>query len=213
MERKFQKKTTYAYAFIIGTLIFIIGFLIANQIIIERNVNFLRSNVDNSYAIFKESIQLELFGQNLCNETFLRRISNELDYQRATLNSLEKNFGKLDERTLLQKRVYSIAELEHLTIVLKKASWCGSRSDILLFFYSNSEENIKDSERVGEMITVLQERRPFAYVYSFDSDLDEELIGRLLAMYNITSSPAVIINNERVVNPTNIDELYALLPV
>lgn len=213
MERKFQKKSVYLYSIIIGTLIFIIGFLLANQIIVQKNLSFLKENIDNSYNIFEESLGVELFDNNLCNESFLNKISNELNLQREVIGNLERNLGKLDERTLLQKKVYTLAELEHLNMVLKRSSWCSTNSDVALFFYSNSDEKIDDSERVGGMMEVFNENRPFVYVYSFDSDLDSNSIKLLLKKYNITYSPSVVINNQKIENPQNIDELYRALSI
>ena len=54
MQRKFQSPYLYVLAVVIGTLIFIGGFLVTSQIIYSRNAAVLETNMDNfiQHSIF-----------------------------------------------------------------------------------------------------------------------------------------------------------------
>jgi len=90
---------------------------------------------------------------------------------------------------------------------------CGREINTILFFYSNEEEDIENSERLGRLIGLLYERnKERIVIYSIDLNLDSEVIDSLKEKYNLTSESVVILNEkEKFYNLENIDELESRL--
>ena len=139
-KRKIQNKQRYLLAFLIGTFIFTSGFIITYSISFWEYKRI--SNIQGviSYDIFKDKLGYSLFNKNICAQTSLRKISEDLRFQGRIIDDLEGKFGKNDERVLFKKKFYSLIELEHFEFVNDLNKECNSTIPTILFFYSNENK-------------------------------------------------------------------------
>jgi len=109
---------------------------------------------------------------------------------------------------MLRKQFYSLIELEHFEFVKTYNEKCGNKIDTILFFYSNNASEIEDSEEAGRILGVVSSRNDNLIIYSFDIDLDSDLVDKLEKNYNITDPPVAVINEKAKIElPANIQEI------
>ncbi len=211
--RFIQSKKRYLLAFIIGTLIFIMGFSITYTISIAEFQRISNIQGKLSYQIFNDKILYSLFNKNICAESSFQKISQDLRFQGVIIDDLEKKLGKNDLEVLFRKKFYTLIELEHLEFVTETNKQCNDSINTLLFFYSNLENDLGKSEKTGRMLDALfSEYQNNLIIYSFDINLDSELIRELKQKFNIQSSPILIINQEtKIINPENINDITKFL--
>lgn len=207
MKRTFQSPFLYVTAVIIGTLIFATGFLITNQVVYNRDAKVLDTNIDNFYALFEAGIGVDLLKDNVCSVNFTEKAERGFYFHRRLIADLENTLGKDNERVILQKKIYTIAQAQHLVIKQSQKEKCGLTDTIILFFYSNSESKIDESERVGSILDSVAYQNDDLLIYSFDVDLDSSIVQDLLVKYNITQIPSLVINDKRFNSPEDAKEL------
>ena len=208
VERKIQSKSRYFMAFIIGTIIFLLGFAIVYGI---SYLEYQRiSNVQGSiaYDIFEDKIRYTLFGNDICSEESYKKISEDLGFQGRIIDDLEKKFGKDDSRVLFRKQFYTLILLEHFEFVNTRNSECDTDTNTILFFYSNEPSDLGKSEDVGKILGAVHERTDDLVIYSFDVNLDSELIRGLKERYFVERPLEILINeNVKVNDVQNIDDI------
>ena len=208
MERKVQSKKRYLLAFLIGTFIFINVFLFTYSI---SYFEYRRISVEQqqlSYQVFKDKLYYSLFNQSVCSSETFKKISGDLRSQASIIDALETRLGKNDEKVLFMKKFYSLVELEHFEFVKEVNANCAFQVPTIMFFYSNSDSDIKRSENLGSLLGSVYSRNPDLVIYSFDLYLADELIEGLKSKYNITAPLTIIINEKtKLVDPKNIDEI------
>jgi len=207
--RKVKSRARYIFAFLIGTILFAFGFMIVYSISYfeYQRVSNLQSNT--AYNIFEDKLSYSFFNESICTNISLEKISNDLGFQGAVINDLENKFGKNDERVLDRKKFYSIVLLEHFEFVKLLNEKCNSNISTILFFYSNIPSESERSGGVGRLLDIIGSKNPGKImVYSFDVNLNSDMIKKIKEKYNITGSPIVVINEKnKVVNPQGIREI------
>ena len=206
-KRPIQSKKRYLFAFIIGTLIFILGFSITYSI---SYIEFQRiSNFQDitSYSIFYDKLEHTLFNKDICAQSTFREISEDLGFQGRIIDDLERKFGK---------DFYNLVELEHFEFINQINKECNNNQNnniqTILFFYSNKKTDLGKSEDTGRLLGTLSQRNKNLIIYSFDINLDTNIIQQLTDKYNIKTSPTIIINNkDKLENPENINQIEKYL--
>lgn len=195
-------------AFFIATFIFINAFLISYGVSYSKSRKIAQNQEEIYYGIL--NIQLEnYFASTSCESFNPYEFSEELDSMGSLLGILEERFGKHDEKVIKQKRIYSLIELQHSILINNHNLKCNETFLILLFFYSN-EENFKvQAEKVGYILESYKNKNNLAMIYSFDYDLDLEIIQLLKEKYNMTQPNTVILFKEgtKIENLQKIDDL------
>lgn len=194
-SRDFINKKRYLYAFLIGTSLFILIFILAYSI---SNLEFKRVSVmqgNTAYEIFEDKLSNSFFGEKVCSNESFARISNDLGFQGRIIDDLERKLGKTNEEVLSQKKFYTLIEIEHFEFVQQLNKDCKSKVHTILFFYSNAEDYASKSEDVGKLLGVVASDNSDLFIYSFDVNLNSELIQKLKTKYNITA-PAIIIDEK-----------------
>lgn len=206
--RKIQSKKRYLVSFIIGTFIFILVFLLSHYL---SSLEFQRiSNIQNedAYEIFKDKLDYSFFEKDICSAGSFREVTEDLGFQGRIIDDLEKKLGKDDEGVLSRKKFYSLIEIEHLEFVQTLKKECDFEINLILFFYSNEKEYAKSSENLGRLLDSFYQRNEDVLIYSFDVNLESDLMDELKAKYDIEDPLTLIINNnQKLVNPQNILEL------
>ena len=211
-KREFSSPRRYIFAFVIGTIIFILGFAATSWISSLEYKRVSQFQQEKAYEIFEDKLIFSFFNNTICTETALSKITTDLAFQGAMIDALEKEFGKNDPNVLFRKKFYTLTELEHFEFLKEMNEKCNFiNTNILMFFYSNSDAEKEDSENVGRMLDNFH-NKDNVVIYSFDINLDSRIIEALRGKYNITKAPTVLINEEqKIVWPKNIKEIEIYL--
>jgi hypothetical protein len=212
-RRGFQDKRRYVLSIIIGTVIFFLVFGITYSI---SYFEFQRVSTQQNalaYQIFQDKLDYSFFNKSICMNESFQSISQDLAFQGTIMDDLEKKFGKNNADVLSRKEFYSLIELEHLEFIDSKIQKCGFHINIIMFFYSNSPGDLTRSEDTGKMLDNLYNMNPSnLIIYSFDINLNTDLINNLLSKYDIKSSPTIVVNEKTVVvNPQTINDVEKYL--
>ena len=213
MRRQFQSKKRYLYAFIIATIIFLLGFLITYSVAYIEYQKVVNLQDPISYEIFKDKIKHSLFNEDICSDKSLIEISEDLRIQGSFISDMEKNMGKDNENVLFRKKFYTLIQLEHFEFVKTTNKECDKNINTILFFYSNNEEEKDRAEDIGRLLSVLfQQNQQNLVIYSFDTNLDSEIINLLKEKYEVSTPIKIIINeNKSFTTLNNINQIQSLL--
>jgi len=197
----------FILAFVLANIIFLLLILLTFSI---SNLNYKRiagqtNEIKQTLERFDEFLQINSLD---CTTKSLNEASVSLDRVGIKINILETRFGKNDKRVLEQKKLYSELELKHFSLIKKIEEICGKEKIKILFFYSNSKEKEEESDRVGVILSSFKKQNPEnIMIYSFDFNLDFEIVSELKKKYEITSAPSVVINEKEPIYIKNINEL------
>ena len=211
--RQFQSKKRYLYALLIGTVIFIIGFAITYSVAYIEYQRVISLQDPISYQIFQDKIQYTLFGEDICSDDSYLKISKDLSTQGSFIADIEDKLGKENKNVLFRKKFYTLIELEHFEFIKSINQECNKSINTILFFYSNNPSGIKKSEKTGAILSTLYNKNEDnLIIYSFDINLNSEIINLLKEKYNITQTPTIIINEQHIINDlSNINQIQPLL--
>lgn len=211
-QRKFESRNRYIISLIIGTAVFLLVFAISYSISYFELQRISGLQVGIGYDIFKDKLDYSFFNSNICETGSFEKISQDLGFQGRIIDDLERKFGKQDEDVLLRKQFYSLIEIEHFEFVREFNQKCRTKINTILFFYSNNASEIKDSEEAGRILGAVFSGKENLVIYSFDVDLDSDLVNKLEKRYNVTDSPTAIINEKAKIElPANIREIEKYL--
>ncbi len=190
---------------IIGTILFMGIFGLANYI---TYVAYQRT-LNQVNTIEKQINELSSFlNESDCKNTLLFESSQRLDDAGSKIGLMEREFGKKDKRVLEQKKLYTELEYKHFLIVKKLNEKCETTQDIIFFFYSNEDDFEDVGEEMGYILTIFKMQNPGKImIYSFDYELDSEIIASLKKEYLISDVPIVVINGEITLKVKNIEDL------
>jgi len=181
-------------AFAVSCLIFIAGIGLGYLITKDKIENIV--SLEKEARMELETLALEemLLDENPCvDPTYL---SNKLNDLGTKLTYLESQYSKNDPRILALKKPYTLLEVRHYLALKDMIQKCDLDYKIVLFFYSNSAENIDVSEKQGFVIDYLKKKSGNVKVYSFDSDLDMDIISIMKKIYGVTISPSTVIDGK-----------------
>jgi hypothetical protein len=211
ITRRFQSPYLYIVSFIIGTLIFISGFLITNQIVYKQEAKVLEENLNSFYSLFELGVERDLFSKDVCSITFTEKAEQSFYFHRKLITDLEESLGKDDKKVLLQKKIYNIAQAQHYIIKSYQNKNCGENYTLILFFYSNEEEKLKASEKIGAMLDSIVYGNPDVIVYAFDVSVENEFVKKLAEKYSVSEVPSVVVNERTYSNLLNVNDINFLL--
>lgn len=211
-NRKLQSKSRYIKAFVFATLVFILGFAMSYGVsyIELSRINSLQQSI--SYDIFSDKLDYSLFGEDICSIESYNEISKDLGIQGKIIDDLENRFGKEDKSVLFRKEFYTLALIEHFEFVKERNLMCEDFVNTILFFYSNEEEDLQDSEEIGRLLEIIHSKNEKLVIYSFDINLRSKLMKNILNKYGIDKEGILIINNNQFIeNPRNLTEIESNL--
>ena len=202
MERKLSVNR-YIAAFVITLIIFFLGFVIG--VFVDKIRADYTTSVIEQQKIESDSLQLQYFyltAQNITgNCPALRTIFN------TNLNSLENAFGRLSNyknRAIYKKdtfslnyRQYALEEIKYWTLSDKIKESCNEDIVRILFFFTSACDECATQGFVLDYFKKLLGDK--LLVFSFNSKLAEEepLIKTLLAQFNITKYPSLVIEDQK----------------
>ena len=211
-ERKFKNKKNYLFAFIIGTFVFIAIFFLTRSLSSIESDRIYSIQGEMAQDIFKDKLIYSFFDEHSCSEESFSQISKDLGYSGKIIDDLEKKLGKDDKNVLEQKKFYTLVLLEHLQFVKDYNDICHTSIPVLLFFYSNQKEKTQETEDMGRILDIIARDYPELVIYSFDVNLNSELITKIMNKYNITDSPIILVNEHSISGKiTNLKEIEKYL--
>ncbi len=211
-KREFKSKKRYLVAFLIGTFVFLLVFFLSYLLSYFEFQRISNLQIESTYDIFEDKLDYSFFNQGTCSTDSFEKVSQDLRFQGKIIDDLERKLGKKDKTVLSRKKFYTLVELEHLEFINMLNSNCNSNIQTILFFYSNDDEDLEKSEEIGKILNSVFKENSNLIVYSFDLNLDFELIEKLKQKYKIEESPSIIINKENLIfEPKNIEEIEKYL--
>lgn len=211
-RREIQSSTRYILSFAIGTILFILGFTIVYSIYYFEYQKVTNKQLELAYQIFEDKLVYSLSG-DVCSVTAYKDVSDDLGFQGSIIADLEDNLGRYDKNVIERKNFYSLILAEHFEFVNNLKDNCNFSINTILFFYSNDKDLVEEGDELGNILAVVYSRSPDnVVIYSFDVDLDSDLVRALKTKYNITEAPVIIINEgEPLSGVKNIREIEEYL--
>jgi hypothetical protein len=202
----------YLVTFLITAIIFATAVFTSN-ILTEKKVEDIRA-IENRVAIdiLSSETQFALLGETSCKDIGPGFLSKELGPlgEKLTYAENQSDFNDSDIDSL--KRSYFLLEIKDYLLMKRLTEKCAIAPTFILYFYS-SQEQCKDCEKMGFVLTALRERYPEVRVYSFDYDFDLEAIRTLTSIYKLKGNPpALIINGNPYYGFISIEELETQVP-
>ena len=147
-----------------------------------------------------------------CSDEDLPASSFRLDEVGRYIALLENRLDKSDARVIHEKKLYNQMQLKHFTIIRELNQRCDSRFEPILFFYSNDDGIIEQSQQMGELVYAFKKRdSDRIMVYSFDVSLNDSLVANLADTYSVQNVPSVVLNEREQFAPYNLDQLIPYL--
>ena len=200
-ERKISTKK-YLLAFLLSSLIFIIGLLVGFTLTQERT-DYLEG-IAYKQKLDYESLQLQLLYLDLnptnqscsiLNNILISSLDDVGSAQIKIDNYIKESRSKKESYTDL-KRDYALAQIRYWLLSSRIKENCKSQQVAVLYFYSNEE--CFECGAQGTILLHLKDRlKDNLLVFSLDVDFkDEAMIQLLKQTYNISKVPSVVVDEE-----------------
>jgi len=184
-------------AFLIATFLFTFGLFlgyIAGNIIENANLGIeekMKDEISNfeTLALIQEDYT--------CSGEVLETATSRLGYLSEFMDIMEKEKGKHNEEVLRMKKIYSIIEARHMLLLKKESEKCNKTYNIIQFFYSNVQECEGELDKVSYILNYARNKNPSIRTYSFDIDLDSDVVKILKQSHNVTGCYNVILNGKK----------------
>ncbi len=205
-------KDIYILTIIIGTAIFVLGFYVGGLINQPKINEIKEQNELLTLDIENINLGLKLFEATGNADLSCKYIKNEMSYIESKRMKLVRELEKTEridqDKFIFTKRKYTLSLANIWILSKEKDKFCGTKSPIILYFYSINSEKCREQgkvldhivyeyNKVGKDVTVL----------SFDKDFDEPIIRALTESFNITESPSLVIGNEEFKSFTSENDI------
>lgn len=192
----------------IALIIFIFAFLLGYVVSFMKYNDVTVYQENMRYKILSYETERELVSED-CNLFSLYTLSIEMENIGTLVSLLEEKIGKLDQRVLEQKKTYSVLEAQHFLFVTDYNKRCNKSINTILFFYSNKGSSKDPAEKIGFILgTLKNQNQDNLMVYSFDYDLDINIINILKEKYGVIEPNTIVINGkQKLVDVKNIKEV------
>jgi len=213
VKRKISR--THVIAFIISSLLFFVGLLMGLQFSyygmseIEKGFEELK----NEEYIMEILILMDESDEYSC--AFYDRQMAEFSYETwqfgKMLDRAENAKGKLDPEVMELKSSYALMEFRDSLLLKQIKDKCNISKIIIYYFYSNGEDYDPRTDQ-GKVLDRIWENNPGKIViYSFDVNAQSPVIDLMREKHNITSVPAMIINDHKYGGYRKYDELNGII--
>ncbi|MDD5317545.1 MAG: hypothetical protein PHF51_02310 [Candidatus ainarchaeum sp.] len=197
MERRGLSLRLYFFAFVISLLVFVVGVVLGWQwgysAVTQMGAELDSLNSQNAEMDLVSLMENQSFACPVYESEFSRLFQAAQDYG-DKLAEMERRKGKLDPEVMRLKEDYAAMQLRNYLLQQKMDSKCGSRHNVILYFYSN--ENY--SQAADEGIQIGEVARGFGvYTYHFDVNAAGPVVAGLKAGYGVRATPTLIINGEK----------------
>jgi len=117
----------------------------------------------------------------------------------SRLDILEERLGKNDEDVLTQKEFYQLVEIRTLLTLKKLREECGENYTILLFFYTNEDDDPKGDSELSEyqgiiLNSVYDNYKEELAIFSFDINTINPALDVIREIYGVKVAPTIVID-------------------
>lgn len=200
------------FSLIIASFLFVGVFSFGYFMAFENYKTIAGDQNQLSQSLISLQLERELM-KSSCDNFDLQTFSKELNDMGSIMGQLEEQLGKNNPGVIKQKKIFTILQIQHYLLISENNVNCNTQTPIILFFYSNEKELISRAEVIGYIISNHRISHPETMVYSFDYNLDSNLITTMKRINGITQPNSVIIRDKILTNLKNIDELSAAFTV
>jgi len=198
-------------ALVITIIVFSLGLVIGTLITSSKVSDVLSLEKEARFQL--ESLELEekLLEDMPCASPSL--LLENLEDLSKKLTYLESEYDKGDSRIIELKKPYTLLQIRHYLKMKEMVESCGREYAIFLFFYSNSPEYKQISEEQGFVLSYLQRKYTVerVKVYSFDADLEMDLLETMKKFYEIKTIPSTMIDGKVFAGFHSKEELETVL--
>ncbi len=209
-DRKVSSKKILLTLFL-TLLVFSLGLLVGYAITAAKIGDVSQFEKEARFQLESLDLEEKLLDEVPCVES--GALTEKLGDLGTRLTYLESQYSKNDPRVLELKKPYTLLQVRHYLRIKEMKESCDFNYTIILFFYSNSPEKLKLSEEQGFVIDYLQKKYSFSNVkvYSFDTDLDIDVMDSLKRVYGITEAPSIVVDGKLYLGFHGKEELESLL--
>jgi len=210
-DTRYVSKKKLALVLFLTVAIFTFGLLVGNFLTVGKLNDIL--SVDREARLQLESIDLEekLLSNIPCTDPAL--LSSNLNDLGVKIAYLETEYDKDDPQILELKKPYTLLEIRHYLKLKEIVDSCGKNYTLVLFFYSNDLEKRDLSEQQGFVLEYLQKKYTpdKIKVYSFDADLDMDIMRSFKSIYGVQDVPGIVINGKTYTGFHDKSELESII--
>jgi len=208
------KWSTYAIAFVITVAIFATALYASNYFQNRRMAEIRETQENISIDILSLETQFDLLTQRSCEDvTESTILPSELRTLAERLSYMESQRTTPRDDLLRLKRFYSLLQIKDILLMKEITAKCGLKAVTILYFYSNEENECKDCEKQGYVLTDLGEEYPQLRVYSFDYHMDVSALQTLISIHGVKPElPALVVQSKVHYGYKNQEEVLDILP-
>jgi hypothetical protein len=204
-ETKHTSKLMIA-AVIVAIAVFVFGLLLGNYIVSSRISAFQQSEQKLLIHLIGLDIRDQVLENNTCNLNWDDIWKEKVELGKM-LSSLENRLGKQDKEVLLRKEIYELIEIKTLFLIQDIKDNCHEDFDIVLFFYTNQNNDPKGSAGGSEDQGLILDQVVFSHneqgngkkvnVFAFDVNSENPATRALISKYNVEKVPTLVVNGKK----------------
>jgi len=189
-------KSKYVAVFALTTLIFITGLLIGSY----NSGKKLEQVSELQQHLRMDTMAMELqylfLSQEPC-ETDTDILTEELYEIGEKLVYMENSLGQDNIQVRNLKEYYSLLEVRHWLFLKQIQSECSTNMKLILFFYSQDEDDCPKCVEQGYALTYLRKENENVRVYSFDSEISNPALDVIKKryIYDGAEMPMIVIED------------------
>lgn len=197
MVRKKINHWNLAIAFVAASALFFGGLFLGNQLTSLQVKDIKSFQEDLTTSLTSLELRHALLQKNICGLSNVDDFSGELGDLGKKLEALEVRYGKGDLRILKLKEPYFLLEIRHYLLMQEAKDRCGADFDLILYFYSNDNQQCLQCNDQGYVLSYLQSKIGYDKIklYSFDIRSESPSVRTLIDLHEASEVPWIVIND------------------
>ncbi len=213
VKRKIKYKN-FVIALIAAAVLFFGGLFLGNQLtsLQVRDIETFQEELKISLASLE--LRHTLLKKNICDVPSFGEFGEELGNLERKLSSLEVRYGKGGNTSILKlKEPYFLLEIRHYLLMQEAKDRCGVDFDLILYFYSNDQEQCEECGDQGYVLSYLQDKVGYEKIkmYSFDIRSESPSVKTLMDLYGVEGAPWVVINGVSYNKLLSLEEIKEII--
>lgn len=205
----------FAAAFAISFTIFLTGFTLSDKLSqsrlqgLQQDINALQSEYSSLEMLTlidkTASVSCDMYEEQILN------FANETDGFGQKLEFLANRLPQQNAEVINMRTNYWLMEIRDFFTLKQIETKCHKKYTTILYFY---DQECEDCAYQGEMLRQVKQEYPEIMIYSFDAtDTNISLIKILSQIYNIKTSPTLIIGDKKIEKNISRKELNSILGI
>lgn len=217
MDRKKFNKDRTLIVLILTIVIFFLGVSVGSLLSVQKLDEVAQLSKTLQQKSLDLDVQFDILEDKICDNSNVLSLTDELFEISEKASYLENMYGYTDERIIALKSYYFSLEAKHWLLAKKRIELCGLNdsgdpmdTSTILYFYSN-EDDCDDCNEQGVVLSYLRGEYDSLKVYSFDVNYDSSIVSVLKSLYDISGTPAIVLNEETFIGFHDVDSLIGIV--